>query len=332
METRIGLTSTSYTESIEERLRQLEAEVRNLKDSSDAKDRRIRELEAEARSTSRQPASVSQPGPSYSGSTSVMKRHEGTWKHGARASSDEPLSREVGRMNLDRRGIGRFMGSSSGIFFVGTAEQRLSSLNKMSGKVGDALLRVDVDDQTVRYPLQPQVDGAVVLPPRETAEAYIDNWFEFWKNIFPILHRPTFTKAVDDLYSAPAEQRDSAFLAQFFLVLALGCRHSVLTGMTSGGISSAKSNGEDVDLFCQSLKFRNSILSLNNLTTLQFQELLTLWYLYTGKRSLAFQMTGSMTRLALELGLHRHTRRFHFDPLTTEMRKRTFWVCYVLDR
>ncbi|KAL1969186.1 hypothetical protein VTN77DRAFT_440 [Rasamsonia byssochlamydoides] len=322
----------SYTESIEQRLRQLEAEVHRLRDSNAIKDKRIKELE----SLNTRPAVYGQPNSSSPRGTVplITARPDSFSKHNARALPDEPLSREVGRMNLDASGVGRFMGSSSGIFFVGTAEQKLARISKPPGKIGEALLRVDIDDDTTQYPLQPPIDNeqaSIILPPLETAVTYIDAWFDSWKFLLPILHRPSFMDEVNDLYSAPPEQRDRAFLALFFLVLALGCRHLFLTGVANQGSPTVIAEGKDVDLFCQSSKFRDNILASNDLRTLQFQEVLAMWYLYTGKRSLAFQVTGSMTRLALELGLHRHTRRFHFNPLITELRKRAFWVCYMLD-
>ncbi|PGH03705.1 hypothetical protein AJ79_07287 [Helicocarpus griseus UAMH5409] len=318
----------SYTESIEERLRQLEAEVHKLRAGNDSKDRRIKELEA---------ANANMPSPRQTGgsSSASSSRHEsGVPKLGAKAPMDEPLSREVGRMNLDRRGIGRFMGSSSGIFFIGTAEQRFASiLGQPGNKIGDALLRVDVDEQTTDYTVYHGVDVPTTmapLPPRETAERYIDVWFDAWRHVFPILHRPSFADSVNRLYSTPASEHERPVLGMFYLVLAISCRYCCLTGEVDGQ-PTVKSNLEDIEYYSQSSKYHNDVMAANNLATMQYQELLTLWFLYTGKRSFAFQMTGSMTRLALELGLHRHTRRFHFDPLQTELRKRVFWVCYMLD-
>ncbi|EER45621.1 transcriptional activator protein FacB [Histoplasma capsulatum var. duboisii H88] len=316
----------SYTESIEERLRQLEAEVHKLRVGNENKDKRIKELEASGANAS---------SPRQAGFSTTANRPESVPKLSPRPPTDEPLSREVGRMNLDRRGIGRFMGSSSGIFFIGTAEQRFANIpNHSAKKIGDSLLRVDVDDQTTEYPIHHVVDSAATLtplPPRETAERYIDVWFNAWRHIFPILHRPSFANSLHQLYDSPSPEHEPPVLGIFYLILALGCRHLFLTGDATGGNPTVKSNQEDIEYYSQSSKYHNDILALNNLTTLQYQELQTLWFLYTGKRSLAFQVTGSMTRLALELGLHRHTRRFQFGPLETELRKRVFWVCYMLD-
>jgi hypothetical protein len=80
------------------------------------------------------------------------------------------------------------------------------------------------------------------------------------------------------------------------------------------------------------MSYYDAIIKLGTLRTLQFLELQALWYVFTGKRSLALQTTGTIVKLSLELGLHRYSRRFDFNPVTTEIRKRIFWVCYILDR
>ncbi|EDN10721.1 predicted protein [Histoplasma mississippiense (nom. inval.)] len=275
----------SYTESIEERLRQLEAEVHKLRMGNENKDKRIKELEAS----------------------------------GANASSP----RQAGFPTMANRP-------------ERTAEQRFANIpNHSAKKIGDSLLRVDVDDQTTEYPIHHVVDPAATLtplPPRETAERYIDVWFNAWRHIFPILHRPSFANSLHQLYDSPSSEHGRPVLGIFYLILALGCRHLFLTGDATGGNPTVKSSQEDIEYYSKSSKYHNDILALNSLTTLQYQELQTLWFLYTGKRSLAFQVTGSMNRLALELGLHQHTRRFKFGPLETELRKRVFWVCYILDK
>lgn len=317
----------------------MEGEVHKLREGNDFKDKRIKELETTTTAaTTTGLTSDSSKRPSYSQSTSAPTsiRHEATSRFGTRPTADEPLSREVGRMNTDRNGVGRFMGSSSGIFFIGTAQQRFASTQNLPNQqVGDALLRVDIDDQSTEYPVHYPVAEArdqTPLPPKEVAERYIDIWFDTWKHIFPILHRQSFTHSFHTLYSVPGHERERSVLALFYLLLALGCRQQYLVGDVGENGPTLASNEEDVEYYIQSSKYHNDILALNNLTTLQYQELQTIWFLYTGKRSLAFQMTGSMTRLALELGLHRHTRRFEFNPLEVELRKRVFWVCYMLDK
>ena len=43
-------------------------------------------------------------------------------------------------------------------------------------------------------------------------------------------------------------------------------------------------------------------------------------------------MLGMATRMAQDMGMHRNSARWHLPPLETEIRKRLWWICYVMDR
>lgn len=328
----------SYTESIEDRLRDVEGEVQRLRDENAAKESKIKELEIAART---RPVAHVSPQTSESsrvpGST-ISGRRDNRAKP-RRGSIDDSICREVGRMNSDRSGVGRYMGSSSGIFFVGMAQQRFSTLSSMPWKVGHDLLKVETDDHSVEYSIHPtrlRNDFQQELPPHETAVRYCDAWFEFWRFVFPILHRPTFMRNLELMYfkrqTVPDLDVPAEIFAIFYLVLALGNRQIHLSSDGADRPPHVGASGDDTIYFEKAMSYYDEVVQLGTVRTLQFQELLVLWYVSTGKRSLAFQMTGSIVKLSLELGLHRYSGRFNFNPLTTEVRKRTFWVCYILDR
>lgn len=336
----------SYTESIEERLREAEekqreteVETQRLKDTIASKDRRIQELEY---------AAMSRPSPQFANSelasrasltpgSSISGRRDNRAQP-KRHSMGDSVSIEVGRMNSDRNGVGRFMGSSSGIYFVGLAQQRFSTLTSMPWHVGHDLLRIETDDQSMSYDIQPAVlqkDFLDELPPYEIAIQYCDAWFEFWRYIFPILHRPTFMRNLELMYfkkqTLPDPDIPAEIFAIFYLVLALGARQLQLTGEGPSGRPDIASSGDDVVYFEKAMSYYGEVVQLATIRTIQFNELLVLWYVSTGKRSLAHQTIGSVARLCLELGMHRHSKRNNWNPLTREVRKRTFWVCYILD-
>lgn len=336
----------SYTESIEERLREAEekqreteVETQRLRDAISSKDRRIQELEY---------AAMSRPSPQYSNSepsrasltpgSSISGRRDNRAQP-KRHSMGDSVSIEVGRMNSDRNGVGRFMGASSGIYFVGLAQQRFSTLTSMPWHVGHDLLRIETDDQSMEYQIQPAAlvkDFLVDLPPYEIAIQYCDAWFEFWRYIFPILHRPTFMRNLELMYfkkqTLPDSDIPAEIFAIFYLVLALGSRQLQLSGKGPSGRPDTGSSGDDVIYFEKAMSYYGEVIQISTIRTIQFNELLVLWYVSTGKRSLALQIIGSVARLCLELGMHRHSKRNNWNPLTREVRKRTFWVCYILDR
>ncbi|KAF2187049.1 hypothetical protein K469DRAFT_686260 [Zopfia rhizophila CBS 207.26] len=169
-------------ESIEERLRESEAKLHRLKGSIKTIDERIHQLELAATdaSSSRQTFQVSSP----SFIPPRTRDVEGTGRAGSKYDLvDEPISREFGCMNLDRTSCGRFMGSSSGTLFIGTAEQRFSNVIKPSERIGDKLLRVDTDELGTDYPICGTTTYHLdlpALPPKATAMTHFNGRFDTW--------------------------------------------------------------------------------------------------------------------------------------------------------
>jgi len=62
--------------------------------------------------------------------------------------------------------------------------------------------------------------------------------------------------------------------------------------------------------------------------------LLMVIYRFTSAKSggRVWVMLGMATRMAQDLGMHRNSARWHLPPLETEIRKRLWWACYVMDR
>ncbi len=326
----------SYTESIEERLREAEEKQREIEAEMHKKDQKIRELETMSHSNGPSPRDAGTPRVYTPGARVPGSRDNRA--QAARNTMEDSVSLEVGRMNSDRNGVGRFMGASSGIYFVGLAQQRFSTLTDMPWRIGHELLRVEEDDQSMEYQIHPVVlrkDFLGDLPPHDVAVGLADEWFEAWRYIFPILHRPTFMRNLELMYfkkqTVPDRDIPAEIFAIFYLVLALGSRQVQVTGKGVSGRPDIRSSGSDVIYFEKAMSYYGEVVQLGTVRTIQFQELLTLWYVSTGKRSLASQTIASVARLSLELGLHHHSKRFNFNPLTTEIRKRTFWVCYILD-
>lgn len=78
--------------------------------------------------------------------------------------------------------------------------------------------------------------GLAVLPQRRQADNFVSCFWEFIHPLFPVLHKPSFSKRYDSLWrgdiDAPAEYsselEETTFTAILNLVFALGCRFSNL--------------------------------------------------------------------------------------------------------
>ncbi|KAJ4204310.1 hypothetical protein NW767_004502 [Fusarium falciforme] len=89
---------------------------------------------------------------------------------------------------------------------------------------------------------------------------------------------------------------------------------------------------------CQSERFYtmatallDGVIDQPSLQSLQGLVIMQIYLQLSGRYSTASHISGVATRLAQTLGLHRHSHRFKFDPLETELRRRTWWCQYSLD-
>lgn len=161
------------------------------------------------------------------------------------------------------------------------------------------------------------------LPPLQTTRRLLDAYFNSTHTMFPILHWRTFDQAVDDLYRAENTQNAPAsLLSTLFAVLAMG---SLFAADASGERSY-----HAADLLDSSRKLMdpwNNNFVLDDARTLALQ---TMCLHEMNLQSAALNCLGSAVRVAQDLGLHSDVGPW---PLVEgEMRRRTWWTIYILDR
>ncbi|KAF4637569.1 hypothetical protein G7Y89_g513 [Cudoniella acicularis] len=172
-----------YTESLEERVRNLEAEVRELKDLLDEKDEKIDMLSK--MHSNRRPSMSSTTG------TPPMEIR--------REMSISPPKDDIFRVQASPLLLGAensdsyFMGASSGRAFVGDT----TSLS------------------------QTAAPNTPATPPRMFADKCVNVFFQEWAPLFPVLHKPTFLRLYEDYMSNPDQLIDSHKLAQLHLVFGI---------------------------------------------------------------------------------------------------------------
>ncbi|CAI6098644.1 unnamed protein product [Clonostachys chloroleuca] len=161
------------------------------------------------------------------------------------------------------------------------------------------------------------------LPPRQSAELLLAAYYRSAHTMFPILHWPSFQNEVDDIYNGQSSKVPPSSLSLFFSVLATGSlfNEEPPTGQSfyrpAELLETAKSlldpwnNDFDFDT-CRSLVLITICLNEMNL------------------KSAAWNLLGNSVRVAQDLGLY-----FDAGPwpiIEGEMRRRTWWAIYVLDR
>ncbi|KAH7149556.1 fungal-specific transcription factor domain-containing protein [Dactylonectria estremocensis] len=293
-----------YTESLEERVRQLEAETRELKDLLDEKDEKIdmlSKMHGNRRGPSLSPAPVS---PEARAEAHAAK--EDTFRVQA-----APLL--LGVENSDSY----FMGASSGRTFIEAFKRKLQEAGKPTTEFNpEAFLHIQGCES-----LGPKSsDLSMRIPPRLFSDRCVNVYFQEWAPLFPILHKPTFLHIYEEFVADPEKVKSNHKLAQLYLVF---------------NIAGLSSDAPDLPQLAiceqQWRKALDAVLMENTMNTLQCLTLALLYCTMRADYKRLQHYKGIAIGLSHRLGLHQSQKRFSFGALTIETRKKVFWTLYTLD-
>lgn len=311
-----------YTESLEERVRVLEGEVRELKDLLDEKDEKIdmlSKMHANRRAS-----------PEASPTATDVKKEAGTApKEETFRVLASPLL--LGVENSDSY----FMGASSGRSFIGLCpffpllrcwlltppaeafKRKIQESGKSCPEFNpEAFLHTQgCFPLTAKPPPQ-----NMRIPPRLFSDRCVNVYFQEWAPLFPVLHKPTFLRTYEEFVVDPEKIRNNHKLAQLYLIFCI-----------------AALSGEQPDLeqiaACETQWQRalDAILMDNTMVTLQSLLLAMVYCAIRADYKRLQHYKGIAVGLSHRLGLHQSQKRFSFGVLTIETRKKVFWTLYMLD-
>ncbi|OPB37079.1 Zn2Cys6 transcriptional regulator [Trichoderma guizhouense] len=300
-----------YTESLEERVRALEAEVRELKDLLDEKDEKIDMLSTMHGNIHggprRRPSVTSMATPvSPDSAKDSPTIKEDTF----RVQATQLL---LGVENSDSY----FMGSSSGRAFIASLKRKMQDSGKpCSDFTPDAFLHIQGCTPLVaKMSEQPSR-----VPPRLFSDRCVNVFFQEWAPLFPVLHKPTFLRIYEEFVNDPERVKCNYKLAQLYLVFSLA------------GLSSEAPDIQQVAA-CeyQWTKALESLMLENTMNTLQCLVLALLYCTVRADYRRLQHYKCIAVGLSHRLGLHQSQKRFSFGALTLETRKKVFWTLYALD-
>ncbi|PBP17823.1 fungal-specific transcription factor domain-containing protein [Diplocarpon rosae] len=298
-----------YTESLEERVRALEGEVRELKDLLDEKDEKIDML---SRMHSNRRPSMSKP-------ISALPSVESPRELAAMPPKDDVFRPHSSSLLFGAEDTDSFfVGASSGRAFVDALKRRIQqSGQSLAGFHSEDLLNIQSQVSPV-----PQVPGSKTLnaPPRMFSDRCVNVFFQEWAPLFPVLHKTTFLRLYEEYMLNPDIVMEPHKLAQLHLVFGIA------------GISSDRPDRENIALveeqWRQSLE---SVLMDNTLATLQCLVLAILYCILKADYTRLQYYKGTAVGLSHRLGLHQSQKQFSLGALRTETRKKVFWTLYTVD-
>ncbi|KAI1502861.1 fungal-specific transcription factor domain-containing protein [Biscogniauxia marginata] len=295
-----------YTESLEERVRQLETEVRELKDLLDEKDEKIDML---SRMHGRRPMNGGSAGSPKS--TESKRDSSSSAKEDVFRVQASPLL--LGVENSDSY----FMGPSSGRAFIETFKRKIQESGKSCSDFNpEAFLHIQGCQPLVTKP-PPQSSR---VPPRLFSDRCVNVYFQEWAPLFPVLHKPTFLRLYEEFVMDSEKVKNNHKLAQLYLVFSIAA------------LSSDQPDIEQIAA-CEAVwqQALDAVIMDNTMFTLQCLVLALMYCTIRADYKRLQHYKGVAAGLSHRLGLHQSQKRFSFGALTIETRKRVFWTLYTLD-
>lgn len=306
-----------YTESLEERVRSLELENRELKDLLDEKDEKI-DMLSKIHSQSSQP--IHQHSPRRRSTTSVESKDN---KEDMVPEDEEPFKVQQSPYLLECAGSDSyFAGTSSSRTHIEAFKHKVQEQGRSTAEIDtETLLRsvpkTDPESSTTT-PSDPVVFKA---PPRMLSDQLINVFFQEWAPLFPVLHRPTFLEVYNKYMQDSDSVTDKAEVAQLNLVFGIAA------------LSSGTRSSEDLESFERQWRAAMDAISKDSsMPTLQALILAQLYCLQKGDLNGLLIHKGLATTLSARFGLHQSQKRFALGTLTCETRKKVFWTLYTVDR
>ncbi|KAG0343399.1 hypothetical protein BG005_002434, partial [Podila minutissima] len=228
------------------------------------------------------------------------------------------LSESLDNMTLDDGGFIRYLGNSSGIDLL----QRNQML-KNGYLMVPLRLREHREWMFQKEAAIARLEMEMPLPPRDLAEHLIDCYFSYVHPNLPIIHKPTFMRQYRN--SDPSKRPPAVLLHAMFAIASRFSTNPEITGRDPEAFGD--------EYFDRAKRLVDLEYELPRQSSIQAL-LLMVNYRFTSAKSggRVWVMLGMAIRMAQDLGMHRSSARWHLPPLETEIRKRLWWACYVMDR
>ncbi|KAH0565021.1 hypothetical protein GP486_001591 [Trichoglossum hirsutum] len=318
-----------YTESLEERVRQLEAEVRELKDLLDERDEKI-EILSRIHSYSSYSPQQSSPRRPVSNSLSPKTIPETLKSETATPREDTFRVQESPYFQDGGESASYVMGSSSGRAFVDSFKRKAQETGKLNVDFSpESIFKVNEGNGWSQQNSRATSPVNMSAPPRVLSDQLITIYFQEWAPLFPILHRPAILTAYER-YVAGEDQEllgNSHILAQLYLVFSIATLSGELRNQSSGDPPQQHTSSFEHG-WRSSL---DSIVMDGSMETLQCLLLAQIACILKADYTKLLHYKSLAVGISQRLGLHQSQKRFSLGALTSETRKRVFWCLYTLD-
>lgn len=244
--------------------------------------------------------------------------------------------KHLGRLVAVHPGQDFFAGSTTGVHFVRSVEQKWQHMFDSSYSFPDQFFRMHLLIQPAM--LCPSSDSLCVTTPNSTLAINGDfrlpgeyhlrrlqRYLSRWNNIFPVFCRSqatqTFSALPARIEANQTSNSDAPDRCCLFLVLAIDAWDA----------RDLEHGEHALRYYKAAMNLEPEALEVLDLRTIQYRILKVLYLHLSGKHALIACEVGATVRAAQCIGLHRQSRRFKLSAGEAEHRTRLWWCVSILD-
>ncbi|KAK0653510.1 Patulin cluster transcription factor patL [Lasiodiplodia hormozganensis] len=170
-------------------------------------------------------------------------------------------------------------------------------------------------------------DNSCTLPPEYEIIDMVERFFGSTGQLFPYLHKPTILKSLASMRMSGFQNVKRSQLCILNLIMALACvfgtHHLPITERVDKG---------NVFLSRGLVLLQQDLAKSASLESLQALVLLVQYFEGTQSAAQTWKLHGTAVNVGLQLGLQQPMQAQCSGPLEAEIRRRTWWACFMMDR
>ncbi|KAI8716339.1 Zn(2)-C6 fungal-type domain-containing protein [Fusarium sp. LHS14.1] len=209
----------------------------------------------------------------------------------------------------------------------GQGQQRVPSLNTFHAAASLDISRPVSPPPAQTSAYSPPKENPHVLPSHHDVLQMVDTFFDNTGKFFPYLYKPYILRSFANMRRAGFQNVERSQLCILNLLMAFATTHC-LSDLTA----SAMAKRGDVFLQRALLLIPDIKPAAGNLEPIQALLMATQYIQGTQRSSQTWDILGRLVHAAFQVGLYQPASQAHYTPLEAELRKRAWWVCFIMDR
>ncbi|RSL48290.1 hypothetical protein CEP51_015651 [Fusarium floridanum] len=166
-----------------------------------------------------------------------------------------------------------------------------------------------------------------VLPSHHEVLQMVDTFFDNTGKFFPYLYKPHILRSFANMRRTSFQNVERSQLCILNLLMAFATTHC-----PSDLPASARAERGDVFLQRALLLIPDIKPAAGNLEPIQALLMATQYIQGTQRSSQTWDILGRLIHAAFQVGLYQPASQAHYTALEAELRKRAWWMCFIMDR